>query len=160
MKRFRKYLVLLPALVLMVALFRPGCRIIVNGTALPGVYNPQVAARCGEMAMRTAEEITRIPEEAPFTIVPVLCLQQDTTDETLLYHVLLESFSGVEKLYAVSADGIPVGLVSEMADVIALRRLYPQHTISFTQTYSYAGAESSMEQVRAAMALCGNSTCT
>ena len=153
MKRFRKYLVILPALVLMGALFRPGCRIIVNGTALPGIYDPAVAARCGEMALRTAEEITRTQEEAPFTLVPVLCLQQDTTDETLLYHVLLESFAGVEKLYAVSTNGIPVGLVSEIADVIALRRLYPKHTISFTQTYSYAGAETPMEQLRAAMVI-------
>lgn len=153
MKQFRKCLFILPALVLMAALFRPGCRIIVNGTALPGIYNPATAARCGEMALRTAEEITRVEESAPFTLVPVLCLRQDSANETLLYHVLLESFEGVEKLYAVSADGVPVGLVSEIADVIALRRLYPQRTISFTQTYSYPGAETPMEQLRAAMVI-------
>ena len=72
---------------------------------------------------------------------------------SVLYHVLLESYEGVDKLYAVSADGIPVGLVSEIADVIALRRLYPHRTIHFTQTYTYPEAESSMEQVHAAMAI-------
>ena len=160
MKHFRKYLFMLLIPVLMGTLFRPGCRIIVNGTALPGIYDPVVAARCGEMALRSAEEITRTQAQPPFTLVPVLCLQQDTTDETLLYHVLLESFEGVEKLYAVSANGVPVGLVPRIADVIALRRQYPRHTISFTQTYSYPGAESSMEQVRAAMAFTDFSACT
>lgn len=153
MKQIRPLLCILPAVLLMAALFRPGCRIVVNGSALPGIYDPAVAARCGEMALRTAEEITRTQEPPPFTLIPVLCLKQDTTDETLLYHVLLESYEGVEKLYAVSADGIPVGLVSEIADVIALRRLYPHRTIHFTQTYTYPEAESSMEQVHAAMAI-------
>ena len=152
MKLVRTTLCIGAAALFMCAFFRPGCRIILNGAPMPGIYEPTAVYRCAEAAQRAAEEIARGTEQADYTIVPVLCLQREQPDEQLLTHVLLESYEGVEKLYAVTADDVPVGMLSEIGDVIALRQMYPHRSIRFTQTYSYTGAASSVQEVQTVMA--------
>lgn len=148
MKHKRTLLCIGAALVFMGAVFRPGCRIIVGGAAMPGVYEPAAVTRCAAAAERTAAEITRTSEVAPYTIVPVLCLQREQPDETLLYHVLLESYEGVEKLYAVSAGNREIGLLHDLREIYALRRAFPALNITYTEVYTYTGAESDMVDVR------------
>ena len=151
MKLTRITLCITAALLFMGALFRPGCRIILSSGAMPGIYDPAAVYRCDAAARRTADEITRSTESPDYTIVPVLCLKNELPDEQLLYHILLEAYPGVEKLYKVCADGTPVGLLGDLADVIALRRLYPERKVSFTETYTYTDAESTAQEVREAM---------
>ena len=118
MKEKRGLVCITLALLFMAATFRPGCRIIVDGTVIPGIFDLATAHRCAAMAERTAEEITRTAEQPPFTLIPVLCHQRDVTDEEQLYHVLLESYEGVEKLYAVYAEGTQVGLLEDLWEEI------------------------------------------
>ena len=151
MKEKRGLLCIALALLFMAATFRPGCRIIVDGTVLPGIYDLTAAQRCAVMAERTAEEITRNAEQPPFTLIPVLCHNRDMTDEARLYHVLLESYEGVVKLYAVSADGRQVGLLEDLWEVTALLKEYPTGSIRITHTYSHPDAADGLRYVRAAL---------
>ena len=151
MKTNRILLCIALALLFMAATFRPGCRIIVDGTVLPGIYDLTAAQRCAAMAARTAEEITRTGEDAPYTLIPVLCHSRDVTDEARLYHVLLESYEGVVKLYAVSADGRQVGLLEDLWEVTALLKEYPTGSIRITHTYSHPDAADGLRYVRAAL---------
>ena len=139
------------AAVFMLAAFRTGCRIILNGTVMPGIYDLATARECATMAERTAEEITRTAEETPFRLIPVLCHKRDKADETLLYHVLLESYKGVEKLYAVSVNGTQVGLLEDLWEVTALLKEYPTGSIQITEAYSHTDAADSLGYVRAAL---------
>ncbi len=136
------------AAVFMLATFRTGCRIILNGTVMPGIYDLTTARECAAMAERTAEEITRTAEDAPFRLIPVLCHKRDDADRELLYHVLLESYEGVEKLYAVSVNGTQVGLLSDLWQVTALLREYPTGSIQITEAYSHTDAADSLLYVR------------
>ena len=151
MKTNRILLCIALALLFMAATFRPGCRIIVDGTVLPGIYDLTAAQRCAAMAARTAEEITRTGEDAPYTLIPVLCHSRDVADEARLYHVLLESYEGVVKLYAVSADGRQVGLLEDLWEVTALLKEYPTGSIRITHTYSHPDAANGLRYVRAAL---------
>lgn len=151
MKTKRILLCITLALLFMAATFRPGCRVIVDGTILPGIYDLTAAQRCAAMAARTAEEITRTAEDAPYTLIPVLCHSRDVTDETQLYHVLLESYDGVVKLYAVSANGTQVGLLEDLWEVTALLKEYPTGSIRITHTYSHPDAADGLRYVRAAL---------
>ena len=151
MKTNRIILSIALALLFMLSTYRPGCRIIVNNTVLPGIYAPSAAARCAAMASRTADEITRSPAEPSYRLLPVLCHKRDITDEEHLYHVLLESYAGVEKLYAVSAGGRQVGLLSELWEVSALLREYPEGTVQVSQIYSHPDAADSLTHVQTAL---------
>ncbi len=151
MKGKRIALCITLALLFMAASFRTGCRIIVDGTVIPGIHDLATARKCAEMAERTAEEITRTAEATPFTLIPVLCHQRDVTDEEQLYHVLLESYDGVEKLYAVYADGRQVGLLEDLWEVTALLKEYPTGSIQITHTYSHPDAADGLRYVRAAL---------
>ena len=151
MKTKRILLCIALALLFMAATFRPGCRIIVDGTVLPGIYDLTAAQHCAAMAARTAEEITRNAEQLPFTLIPVLCHSRDVTDEERLYHVLLESYEGVEKLYAVYAEGTQVGLLEDLWEVTALLKEYPSGSIRITHIYSHPNAADGLRYVRAAL---------
>lgn len=151
MKEKRGLVCITLALLFMAATFRPGCRIIVDGTVIPGIFDLATAHRCAAMAERTAEEITRTAEQPPFTLIPVLCHQRDVTDEEQLYHVLLESYEGVEKLYAVYAEGTQVGLLEDLWEVTALLREFPTGSIRITHTYSHPDAADGLRYVRAAL---------
>ncbi|MBR4077662.1 MAG: hypothetical protein IKK17_03550, partial [Oscillospiraceae bacterium] len=74
-----------------------------------------------------------------------------TFDEARLYHVLLESYEGVVKLYAVSADGRQVGLLEDLWEVTALLKEYPTGSIRITHTYSHPDAADGLRYVRAAL---------
>ena len=139
------------ALLFMLGTFRTGCRIIIDGTVIPGVYDLAAARKCAAMAQHTAEEITRTAETPPFRLIPVLCHTHDETDEELMYHVLLESYEGVEKLYAVSVNGTKIGLLEELWEVTALLREYPTGSIQITHIYSHADAADGLGYVRAAL---------
>ncbi len=93
------------AILLMSALFKPGCRIIVNDAPLSGVYAPELAVRCAEAAVRAADEITRNREAPPFQLIPVLCLRYTEADETELCGRLLRAYDGVVQVSTVSDDG-------------------------------------------------------
>ena len=82
------------------AIFRPGYRIILNGKPLPGVYSPQTALQSAEAAYAVAEEITREHEDAPFTLIPVLCLHYTQTDQKQLCATLLRGYDGVKEVFA------------------------------------------------------------
>lgn len=151
MKLIRTVLCIGIAVLFMAVFFRPGCRVILCGSAMPGVYTPAAVYRCAESAQQAAAEITRSSSPSPFTIVPVLCLQPEDPDEALMTRVLLEAYDGVSKLYAVTVDGVSVGLVEEIGDVIALQQMYPHRSVRFTQTYSYSGAASSLQEVQTVM---------
>ncbi len=151
MKTKRIILFIALALLFMVGTFRPGCRIILNGTVMPGIYDPAAARRCAAMAERTAEEITRTAEAPPFRLVPVLCHSRDETDEELLYHVLLESYEGVEKLYAVSVNGKQVGLLDKLREVTLLLREYPTGSIQISTVYSHPDAAHGLSHVQAVL---------
>ena len=139
------------ALLFMLSTYRTGCRIIIDGTVLPGIYEPVTAASCAAMASRTAEEITRSSAVPSYQMIPVLCHRRDITQAEQLYHVLLESYEGVEKLYAVSAAGRQVGLLSELWEVSALLREYPEGTVQVSHIYSHPDAADSLPHVRAAV---------
>lgn len=150
-KRERILVCIATALLFMGAAFRPGCRIIVNGRVMPGIYAADAVARCARSAVHTAEEITRTAEAPPFTVVPVLCLEQEQPDEELLYHVLLEAYDGVEKVYAVSVGDYPLGLVENLREVARLQSSHPRLDIRYTQTYTYTGAQTDTDAVREAL---------
>lgn len=84
------------------AIFHPGYRIILNGKPLPGVYSPQTALQSAEAACAIAEEITREHEDAPFTLIPVLCLNYTQTDQKQLCASLLRGYDGVKEVFAVN----------------------------------------------------------
>jgi len=151
MKTKRITLCIALALLFMVGTFRTGCRIIVNGTVLPGVYDLAAAQNCAAMAQRTAEEITPTREAPPFRLIPVLCHRREVTDEVQMYHLLLESYEGVEKLYAVSVQGRQVGLLDDLWEVSALLKEYPAGSIQITHIYSHPEAADSLRHVRAAL---------
>ena len=144
-------LCILAAITFMLGTFRVGCRIIVDDTVIPGIYNLSTARRCVALAERTAEEITRTAEAPPFRLIPVLCHKQDETDEELLYHVLLESYDGVEKLYAVSVDGRQVGILEDLWEVTALMREYPTEHVQIRNVYSHTDAADGLTHVRAVL---------
>lgn len=132
--------------------FHPGYRIIVNGQALPGVYRPETALRCNTAAIRAANEITREPESPPYRLIPVLCFRYTHADPQQLWGILLDSYQGVEKFYAVSAGERQLGLVSDLRQLYFLKKRYfpgrlPQQQLSISETYSYPGAETPMAQV-------------
>lgn len=151
MKTKRIILCIALALLFMFGTFRPGCRIILSGTVMPGIYDLSVAQRCAELAQRTAEEITRTAEEPPFRLIPVLCHERDETDEELMYHTLLEAYEGVEKLYAVSADGKQIGLLEDPWEVTALLKEYPAGSIQIDNVYSHPDAADGLLYVRTAL---------
>ena len=94
-------------LLFMGALFQPGCRIIVDGTPLKGVYHPDTALRCARAAVHAADELTPTAQEPPFRLVPVLCLQYTETDEAALCSRLLQAYAGVVRVSTVREDGTP-----------------------------------------------------
>ena len=151
MKEKRGIVCIVLALLFMVIGFRTGCRIIVDGKVLPGIYDLTAAQRCAAMAVRTAEEITRTSEQPPFTLIPVLCHNRDVTDEEQLYHTLLESYDGVVKLYAVSRNGRQVGLLEDLWEVTALLKEYPTGSIRITHTFSHPDAADGLRYVRAVL---------
>ena len=151
MKKKRAFVCILAAVMFMVCSFRTGCRIIVGGKVLPGIHDLATARRCASAARQTAEEITRTREEAPFTLIPVLCLQRSDADETALYHTLLEAYEGVEKLYAVSVDGVPIGKLESLWEATRIEREFPQRTVEVSVIYSYPEAADSPTHVRTAM---------
>lgn len=151
MKVKRIALCIFAAAAFMLGTFHTGCRIILNGTVMPGIYDLATARRCAALAAHTAEEITRTAEDAPFRLIPVLCHKQDETDEDLLYHVLLESYDGVEKLYAVSVNGRQVGLLEDLWEVTALRKEYPDGNLQIRNVYSHSDAAHGLTHVRAVL---------
>ena len=142
---------ILAAVMFMLCSFRTGCRIIVNGRVIPGIHDPAIAQRCASAARRTAEEITRTEEADPFTLIPVLCLQRNATDETVLYHTLLDAYEGVEKLYAVSVNGVPAGMLNSLWEASCITREFPPGTVEVSVTYSYPEAANSLTHVRTVM---------
>ena len=151
MREKRAFACILAAVMFMLCSFRPGCRIIANGRVLPGIHDLTVAQRCASAARQAAEEITRSEEEVPFTLIPVLCLQREETDETALYHTLLEAYEGVEKLYTVSVDGVPVGKLNSLWAATRIAHEFPHRAVEVSVTYSYPEAADTMTHVRTAM---------
>ena len=144
--------IILP-LLFMSAVFRPGYRIIVNDRPLPGIYAPDLVLRCNSAAVRAAEEIVRETENPPYSLIPVLCLKYTQADERQLWGILLESYEGVEKLYAVSIGDQYIGTVSNLRDLYLIKNEYlpvwsPQTKLTVKEIYTYPEAESSSEEVR------------
>ena len=154
MKSYRPLLCIALSLLFMCSIFRPGNRIIVNGIPLPGIYEPQLVRDCSQKALRAAEEITRQAETPSYKLIPVLCLTHAQADPSHLWGLLLESFEGVEKLYTVSMGDHPIGTVSNLRDVYAIKRTYfpawsKDTALTIRETYTYAEAETSEEELHA-----------
>ena len=134
--------------------FQRGYRIIVNDTPLPGIYEPKLAQECSMEAIRAAEEITRQSEEPTYTMIPVFCTEYTQADKSHLRGILLESFEGVEKLYTVSMGNETIGTVSNLRELYLIKNQYfpawsPHTSLSIRETYTYAGAETSTEELHA-----------
>lgn len=154
MKKTYALICITGALLFMAAVFQPGYRIVLNGQALPGVYDPQLVMRCNTAVTRAAEEITRSHEAPPYTLVPVLCIKHTSTDEQQLWGILLDSYEGVVKLYDISMDGVPIGTVSGLRDVYLMKSKYfpawsPDTKLTIKETYTYPEAETPPEEVEA-----------
>jgi len=101
----RGILCIIGVLLFMVTVFQPGYRIIVDGIPLPGIYEPETALRSAEAAVRAADEITRTYEEAPFQLIPALCLKYKDADEAQLCGLLLTAYEGVVQVSSDLEDG-------------------------------------------------------
>lgn len=155
MKVYRPLLSIALALLFMSSIFHPGYRIIVNGSPLPGIYEPKLALECNREAIRAAEEITRQSEAPSYKLIPVFCLQHAEADKSHLRSILLESFDGVEKLYTVSMGAHTIGTVSDLRELYTIKRSYfpvwsPSSALTIQETYTYAEAETSKEDLHAA----------
>lgn len=155
MKQCKGFLCIALSILFMVTVFQPGYRIVLNGKALPGIYDPELTLRCNAAVIRAAEEITRAREEPPYTLVPVLCLQHTEADEQQLWGILLDSYEGVVKLYEVSMNGIPVGTVSSLRELYLTKNEYfpawsPNAQLTIKETYTYPEAETPAAEVEAA----------
>ena len=155
MKNRKGLLCILLSILFMGTVFRPGYRIVLNGKALPGIYEPELTLRCNTAVTRAAEEITRTREEAPYTLVPVLCLQHTDADEQQLWGILLDSYEGVVKLYEVSMNGHPIGTVANLRELYLMKNDYfpawaPNTQLTIKETYTYPEAETPAEEVKAA----------
>ena len=134
--------------------FQRGYRIIVNDTPLPGIYEPSFALECSQEAIRAAEEITRHFETPTYTMIPVFCTEYTEADKSHLRGILLESFEGVEKLYTVSMGSETIGTVSNLRELYLIKNKYfptwsPHASLSIREIYTYAGAETSSEDLHA-----------
>ena len=143
------------SILFMTSVFQPGYRIILDGQALPGIYEPELTMRCNTAVIRAAEEITRTHEEVPYTLVPVLCLQHTEADEQQLWGILLESYEGVAKMYSVSMNGREIGVVSSLRKLYLTKNEYfpvwsPNTQLIIEEIYTYPEAETPAEQVEAA----------
>ena len=107
MKTIRIVICAVCALVFISCVFQPGYRIIIDGKAMSGVYDPETVLRCTEAVTRAADEITRTDEAPPFTIVPVLCIKHTEIDEAQLCHTLLNSYNGIMQVVSVDEGGTP-----------------------------------------------------
>ena len=155
MKKYSIVISICAALLFMCSLFQPGYRIIVNDKPLPGIFQPRLARQCSQAAIRAAEEITRQEEAPSYTMIPALCLKYTEADPNQLWGLLLESFEGVEKHYIVTLHGAYIGTVSNLRDVYLIKHEYfptwsPDTTLTIRETYTYAGAETSHEEMHAA----------
>lgn len=155
MKHYKGFLCMALSILFMVTVFRPGYRIVLDGKALPGIYDPELTLRCSASVIRAAEEITRTREEAPYTLVPVLCLKHTEADEQQLWGILLDSYEGVVKLYEVSMNGISVGTVSSLRELYLTKNEYfpawsPNAQLTIKETYTYPEAETPAAEVEAA----------
>lgn len=155
MKKTAPLLCICLAIGFMAAMFRPGYRIVLDGHAIPGIYEPQLALRCSTAAIQAAEEITRSHEEPPYTLVPVLCLEHTPAQEQQLWGILLDSYVGVEKLYEVTMNGEPVGTVSNLRELYLIKNEYfpawsSGKQLAIHETYTYPEAETPAEEVEAA----------
>ena len=155
MKTYKGLLCISLSLLFMAAVFQPGYRIVLDGKALPGIYEPEMALRCNRAVIRAAEEITRTRQEAPYTLVPVLCLRHTDADEQQLWGILLDSYEGVVKLYEVSMNGHPIGTVASLRELYLTKNDYfpawsPNTQLTIKETYTYPEAETPVEEVKAA----------
>ncbi len=130
------------ALMLMGILYRPGVRVIVHGSALPGVYDPAIAARCANRARAAAEEICREEAMGDYKLIPVLTARYAPVQELQLTRVLLEAYDGVERVYTIRADGEPIGAVATVTEAYRLHLRYPDLHITAAPTYTCTEAES------------------
>lgn len=154
MKKKNALFCIILAVLFMAVVFQPGYRIILDGHALPGIYEPALTLRCSTAAISAAEEITRTHEDVPYTLVPVLCLKYTQANEQQLWSILLTSYEGVVKLYDVSMDGIPIGTVSNLRELYLMKNEYfptwsPNRQLSIRETYTYPEAETPSEEVEA-----------
>jgi len=154
MKKWNAAICIAAAIAVMLLTFQPGYRIVLNGTPLPGIYEPDTAVRCSVAATRAAAEITAQSEPSPFTLVPVFCIRHTAEDESELYHKLLTAYDGVVKLYAVSVNGRPIGNVASMDEVYRIKdEFFLPHTeapqITVKATYTRPDTELSADDVRA-----------
>lgn len=155
MKPLRVCLCIGISLLFLTSVSRPGYRIVVNGKALPGIYDPDTVLHCHKAVLQAAEEITRTREDAPYTLVPVLCRQYDTADPVQLQGILLESYAGIKKLYAVSIGDRQLGMVSDLREVYRLKNKYlpawsPSAKLTVQEMYTYAEAETPMADIETA----------
>lgn len=155
MKKRKGLLCIMLSILFMATVFQPGYRIILNGKALPGIYAPELTLRCNTAVIRAAEEITRTQEDAPYTLVPVLCLKHTEADEQQLWGILLDSYEGVVKMYEVSMNGEPVGTVSNLRELYLMKSEYfpawsPNTQLTIKETYTYPEAETPTADVEAA----------
>lgn len=139
----------------MVTVFQPGYRIVLNGQALPGIYEPDLALRCNTAVIRAAEEITRTQEDAPYTLVPVLCVKHTEADEQQLWGILLDSYEGVIKMYEVSMNGEKIGTVSVLRELYLMKNEYfpawsPNTQLTIKEIYTCPEMETPTEEVEAA----------
>lgn len=155
MKKAKAIFCMILAVLFMTSVFQPGYRIILDGHALPGIYEPELTLRCNAAVIRTAEEITRTQEDVPYTLVPVLCLQHTQADEQQLWGILLDSYEGVVKLYDISMDGEAIGTVSDLRELYLMKNEYfpawsANAQLTIQETYTYPEAETPTEEVEAA----------
>ena len=143
------------AILFMVTVFRPGYRIVMNGRAIPGIYEPELVLRCNTAVIRAAAEITRTQEDVPYTLVPVLCLKYTEADEQRLWGLLLDSYEGVVKMYNVSMDGEVIGTVSNLRELYLIKNDYfpvwsDNVQLDIRETYTYPEAETPANEIEAA----------
>lgn len=155
MKKIKAVFCMGLAVLFMASVFRPGYRIVLNGHALPGIYEPELVLQCNSAVVRAAEEITRTHEEPPYTLVPVFCLQHTEADAPQLWSILLDSYEGVVKLYEVSMNGKAIGTVSGLRELYLMKNEYfpvwsADTKLTIQETYTYPEAETPKEEVEAA----------
>lgn len=155
MKKGKVLLCIGLSVLFMTAVFQPGYRIIVNGQPLPGVYETEQTLRCSTSVIRAAEEITRTREEVPYTLVPVLCLKHTEADEQQLWGILLDSYEGVVKMYAVSMNGQEIGTVSSLRELYLMKNEYfpawaADTQLTIREIYTCPDSETPAAQVEAA----------
>lgn len=154
MKNIKSLLCVGLSVLFMVSVFQPGYRIVLDGHAIPGIYEHELTLRCNSAAIRAAEEITRTHEDVPYTLVPVLCLKHTEADEQQLWGIMLDSYEGVVKMYEVSMNGVEIGTVSNLHKLYLTKGDYfpvwsPNAQLTIRETYTFPEAETPAEEVEA-----------